>query len=76
MDSAESRAFSTSSRIVVYRDLPGWPAPLHQYLCEIMTTMVSDRFPTQKCTTTRVSNIRESKQWLIVSVCSPLSDVV
>jgi hypothetical protein len=23
MDSAESRAFSTSSRIVVYRDLPG-----------------------------------------------------
>lgn len=51
MDSAESRAFSTSSRIVVYRDLPGWSAPLCQYCYETLAILISDKFPPKKCVT-------------------------
>ena len=53
MDSAESRAFSTSSRIVVYKDLPGWSqhhSVICQYHCEIGYTPIpiSDRFPPKR----------------------------
>jgi hypothetical protein len=61
MDSAESRAFSTSSRMVVYKDFPGWIQHHCVSIAVKLAILISDRFRPKNCITIGDSNITESK---------------